>query len=214
MKVVVQRNRDWDTSDPRSVLARFCEDFVEKVAAAPELKLPLFYPEVHVVLGGEDEADHWGADGDALGFFAVTTPKRIDDNGEYIDVNERLEVHLNLDHAMDLFANAPKDELHIELESWLVTLPHELLHVADWMKATEGKTPLQLYDDEKGEIDVARILNSINRSYEDAGLDAEDEIDEIAMRIMRKASNYGEAIHPYVEELAALSKPRERRVLH
>jgi hypothetical protein len=219
MKVIVSRTGDWGPDDRRNILARMCEDFVDSIAASPELSVPESYPAVRLVLSGAAEAHKWGVEADSIGFFAVMSPRQYDDEdvdeeNPWFDVNESLEVHLNMDVAAGLFEHVSRDDMRIELEAWLVTSPHELLHVADWMKATEGRTPIEVFDAGKGEFEVAAVLKKIEKTYADAGLDIEDEIEMTGLDITRRVTNEGHSLETYADDLAALDPPRNIAVCH
>jgi len=167
-----------------AALARICEDFLPKaLAASPRLADMAKGTDVHVVLSGDEEAGHWGVDGDAVGYFAVMSPRRIDEDGQWFDVNERFEVHLNMEVALPLLAEHGRDGVEQEIEAWLVTIPHELLHVADWIDTTGGLTPVEVFDSGKGDLAIGDVFGRMEAAARAAGEDIEDRIEETAREI-------------------------------
>jgi len=212
MKVEMSKIAEWGSGDPRTVLATLCEDMIGSIAASPEFQVSDDYPAVRLVLSDQQTAEKWGVDDKAVGYFAVMSPRQFEDDDDedgWYDVNEYLEVHLNMDVIVQLLREAPSNDLECELEAWLVTIPHELAHVVDWVRATGGKTPIEVFDLGEGELEIKRVLDGIGKTYQEAGRDAESEIESKARQIIGRLTNSGNALIDYADELAPLLILRE-----
>jgi hypothetical protein len=197
------------------------EDLAGDMASVADLIVPDEYPAVRLVLSGDEQAQKWGVSDNAVGYFSVMSQIQYDtaedeenwENG-WQDVNEDLEVHLNMDYALRMLDGVSRDDMQIELESWLVTVPHEFLHVKDWMLATNGQTPIQVFDAGRGELEIMRVKEEIDRKYIDAGLDQEDEIEMTGIDITRHVTAHGNRLSGYVDEIATLIQPSPAQVCH
>lgn len=193
MKIEIVRKHHGDIRD---VLSDACAEFAQRVAADPALACDPSWPSVRLVLSGDGEASAWGCR-DAVGYFAVIASEGMDDDGRiWLDVNERLEVHVNLDVAARELAEGVPDAA--ALESWFATVPHELLHVRDWMAETGGKTPLDVFDEGDGELSVRAVLKAVDRRHAGEGNDTEDAVERMALAIAARHCDW-----PRLEELAA-----------
>jgi hypothetical protein len=170
--------------DTREAIGRAYESLIAELASEMEFD---GWPETTVrsVLGGVEQCRFWGVTEKALGFHAVAARKEDEDGEEWYEVNEHHEVHLNLDCAIAELSRywdgeTPALEREIELESLLVTAPHELLHVIDWLKAASGRTPLEVFDEEDGEASIMQIQKAI--AAVDHGC-SEDRIERVARDI-------------------------------
>lgn len=205
MTVWIERTKEWPEGSAKDSLASLCEEFLPAMLKSPEMAALDASADVFVVLSGDDEADHWGIDGEAVGYFAVMSPRRIDDSGQWCDVNERLEVHLELDVALPLLAEAGREEIETELEAWLTTIPHELLHVAEWLAATGGKTPVEVFDEGKGELAIKAVFDGMESAAEASGEGIEDRVEErareIAFAALRHRPLSGKAVEALVANL-------------
>ncbi|MGY3582294.1 hypothetical protein ACVIGB_000781 [Bradyrhizobium sp. USDA 4341] len=144
--------------------------------------------EVQVVLGGADECAFWNVDQRALGFHAIAALKSEDDD-EFFEVNENHEIHLNVESGTQVVASivatpSSDRDIEIDLASLLVTAPHELLHLREWLQAARGRTPLQVFDQDEGEIGVRRIQQGIEPSSGVAEDRVEKEARDIVWRMM------------------------------
>lgn len=189
MRLEIIRQRQY--GDARDLLAEICSAFADRVALEPELAVAADVA-VRLVLGGNEEAEQWDVAAGHVGFFAVISARRADGEGDWseadehwFDVNEHLEAHVNLDAGLAVLEEDCSDmaDLAASLEAWLVTVPHELLHIADWVRETGGRTPLQVFDQGDGELAISRVLRSIENSHEANGSMAEDAV-EAAARAM------------------------------
>jgi len=167
--------------DIRDVLADACGEFARRIASDPALDCDPSWPAVRLVLSGDVEASEWGCDG-AVGYFAVIAAEGMDEDGKiWFTVNERLEAHINLDVAVEELAKEGFDTDFIA--SWLATVPHELLHVRDWMVETGGLVPVEVFERGKGEHAVVSVMEAIERRHAEAGADVEDAVENAARRI-------------------------------
>ncbi len=168
----------------KAALAAAYETMVRWLDGLPEFA---GWPDVtvRVMLGGAEECRFWKVTEQCLGFHAVAALNVDDDGDDWYEVNEFIEVHLNLDSGLrELASDWPaQSELdrECELEALLATAPHEILHAVDWLRETGGRTPLEVFDQEDGEIALRRVCDRL----EDGGA-AEDRVEgearEIAMR--------------------------------
>ena len=111
-----------------------------------------------MVLGGNQQALDWDVEGEVLGFHAVMSNARFEDDDVWYEVNERVEVHVNVANLAKLAQDADLEDM----VSLLATVPHELLHACDWLRATGGRTPIQVYDEGHG--GTIAIRNALNEA--------------------------------------------------
>jgi hypothetical protein len=147
--------------------------------------------EVHVCIGDARHCQNWRVDADAEGFFAVACRK-----GREFEIAEHLEVYINLDMALkalqpttgckfSFWDQMSESERLGELQAWLMTIPHEILHALEWHKQTGGLTPLQVFDQGDGEIGLLRVQRAIEaRIQNEHGQGQEDRVESLAYSIM------------------------------
>ncbi len=190
-------------------LAEMAERFMPMMQADPSIQaydVPGEDFVIHVVFGRNAECRLWGVSPDAMGFQAVCSHRRRDHKtGEvYFDVADRHEIHVNMDKAVDELGrwwdrNAPEDRA-IDLEAWLVTVPHEVLHSLEWLRETGGKTPDQVFEEGDGELSLARTNAAIEaRLSVRRNVTAENVIESKAREIVARN------LPSEVAEMAALS---------
>jgi len=130
--------------------------------------------DVVVTLGGVDQCERWHVRPDALGFHAVASGTQYDTlddeirglNG-WIDVNEKNEAVVNVSAAVELCLHhagqRQDDEDDISfMISMIVTPIHEMLHVAEFLERSMGRTPLEVYDENDAEMGLRAILEDDN----------------------------------------------------
>ncbi len=145
-----------DYQGPRKALAQLCERVSSSLALAEGIacySVPDRDQHVRVVIGGRQECRKWGVPKAALGFHAVCSNRNFDEqkNEYWYEVAADLEVHINLDAAVEELGrwwnrNQPEDR-EADLEAWLVTFPHEVLHALEWDRETKGRPPTDIYDE-------------------------------------------------------------------
>lgn len=147
----------------------FIDLFPAAVAATSKLHCLAEGSSAYVILGGEHECADWGMSKLPLGFHAVLSDRREDEetDEEYFDVNERNEAVINLEALAHTIAEDGADLA--SLEAGLVTMPHEMAHIAAWLIASQGRTPLQVFDDEGGEWEVKKMLDQIEKDAHGRG---------------------------------------------
>ena len=111
--------------------------------------------EGHVILSGPQANLDWGVEEESMGFHALGATVNIDNNLEYV-IPEDHRCYINL-QAHQLLLDGDEDDIHSRL-ACLITLPHEMAHVALFSRHTEGKTPLEGFD-EWGSIDCFEEIN-------------------------------------------------------
>lgn len=131
---------------------------------------------ITVILAGEQAALDWDVDPDALGFHAVASARRTDPDDpseSYFEVNHEISSFINLEALVRCVRQDQVDEA--SLLSALVTLPHEMQHAAAWLVASQGRTPLEVFDDGEGELALMEMGRAIERQ---AALSAHAAINE------------------------------------
>lgn len=137
----------------------------------------------HVLLGGEQENLDWNVDEDALGFHALCAHVS-DEQGDYLDVahDHQCYVHVG-NHPRALLANG-----ELDVAAALMTLPHEMAHVAVFARASAGRTPLQVFDEDGGEIGLTGLLARIEEAGVQEGSVShgphEDEVESFALTVV------------------------------
>jgi hypothetical protein len=132
-------------SDPRiSALAQLAHR-LEGLAALQDYGLGLPDQHVHIALADTQMMQHWTLRPDILGCHVITAGRFA--NQYYIDRHLCL---INMSEA--LFACLLEEDCRRHglrpqdsVASWLVTLPHEVAHVAEFIKAGQGRTPQALF---------------------------------------------------------------------
>jgi hypothetical protein len=185
MRFNIVRKKTFEGAE--AVVADSYEALLFRLEGEPEFAI---WPdiEVQIVLGGADECAFWNVDQGALGFHAIAALKSEGDD-EFFEVNENHEVHLNIESGTQVIAsimpNSPSDrDIEIDTASLLVTAPHELLHLAEWLEAARGRTPLQVFDQDEGEIGIRRIQQGIEPGSRVAEDRVEKEARDIVWRLM------------------------------
>lgn len=142
--------------------------------------------EIELVLGGSAECTAWDVDASALGFFAVCSFEREDEDTEerYYELPEGFEVHVNVPMNASLaiqgIGHADDGEVEADIEASLVTPVHEIYHALEWIRATGGLTPDEVYVRDRGGIPA---LKAVLKSIED-GSDAEDRVEELSRQVV------------------------------
>lgn len=102
--------------------------------------------EASVILAGEQAALDWNGSEEALGFQAImaegTDPSTGDD---FVDLPDDHRCYLNLT-ALIASSEEDEDDRATRMAA-MVTLPFQIAQVALFANATEGRTPLEIYDD-------------------------------------------------------------------
>ncbi len=170
---------------------------------------------IEVVLGGDAEAAEYDVDRDALGFFAVASGGRRDYDVETDDeagiaesetfvlwqeVCDGFQAHVNVRRCAALLAGrwSSMDDLEraCDLEGVVVTVPHEVLHAAAWVRASGGRTPGEVYDAEDGIVGLRRMQEASD------ALLPEDAVEDMA-RGMTAAAFPFHAVDAWVARLDA-----------
>jgi len=113
----------------------------------------------HIVLGGEQENLDWNVDEDALGFQALCTHV-TDEAGDFLDVAHDHRCYVNVGSHANALAKDPD----ADVASALMTLPHEMGHVAFFAQMSGGRTPLEVFDQDGGELGLTRLLAQMEES--------------------------------------------------
>jgi len=194
----------------QAAFADLCEEFLPLLQADPRVQayaVPGRDLEVCVVLGGAQECLDWDAPEDVLGFHAVISGMRQDpETGvEYHEVNTRHEAFVNLDAAarnmLDDWFERPPPAI---LRDLLATVPHEILHVLEWIRETGGLTPDEVYSEEEPGA-IGNVLRAIEARMGGTGDDLEDAIEELAKDL---TSLMGEVVWEAAERLHPLMAAR------
>lgn len=135
MKLKVIRAAQLDSA--QAAIADAYEDIVSQLERQPEFAGA---PDVsvRVILEASDGCRKWNVPENVLGFHGVSLEA----------ANNVHEVHLNLDAGLRLISSAPvsdEREREIELAALLVTAPHALLHVVDWISGNLGVTSTKIF---------------------------------------------------------------------
>lgn len=159
---------------------------------------------VLVTLGGAVQCDRWHVRQDVLGFHAVASGTQydtIDDeirgvNG-WIDVNEKNEAVVNVDAAVELclehaqHRHDEEDDVSFMI-SMIVTPIHEILHVAEFLQRSRGRTPLEVFDEDDGEIGLRAILEDDN---------TEDRVETVSLRIAEDLHASNASVRSGIEDV-------------
>jgi len=210
MRIEIVRTREF--SGARAVLAEACEAVAHAVARDSSLACSPSWPTVRLVLGGMAEADFWSVPREAMGFFAVMSSGETDEENEdtvYFEVNDHLEAHVNLDAAINEMEEAGGWDL-ADVESWLATIPHELLHVKEWMDETDGKTPGEVFDSGQGELSVKEVYLAVEARHAAAGNETEDAVERTALWMAGSAMTHA-SVASIAERLAQAAPAASRR---
>lgn len=159
---------------------------------------------ITVVLGSEQAALDWDVDTDALGFHAVASGERFDPeepHEPYYEVNHEICAYVNLEALVRCVQGEAADEF--SLQSALMTLPHEMQHAAAWLVASDGRTPLEVFDEGEGELALLEMGRKIEcqaaqgtpdvRSQGDA---AEDAAELFAHQVLDELARSGLVSQP------------------
>lgn len=114
----------------------------------------------HVVLGGESENRAWHVDEDALGFHALCVPVSSEE-GDALSVAPDHRCYVNVGNH----PHALKGRGALTVEDALMTLPYEMANLAIFARATDGRTPAQVFEADGGELGLTRLLARIEESH-------------------------------------------------
>jgi hypothetical protein len=185
MRLRIVKKKNFEGAE--AVVADSYGGFIDRLEGEPEFAV---WPdvEVQVVLGGAEECAFWNVDQRALGFHAIAARKSEGDV-DFFEVNEYHEIHLNIESGTQIIAsivaNSSSDrDTEIDVASLLVTAPHELLHLTEWLRAAGGRTPLQVFDQDEGEIGIRRVQQGIKPRSSIAEDRVEKEARDIVWRMM------------------------------
>lgn len=109
----------------------------------------------HVVLAGAQINRDWNVSPKALGFHAVAA--RVEEGDEsWLDLPDHHQCYVNLPNHVRVLDNSLDDEA--SRLAGLMTLPHEMAHVALFARAAGGRTPLEVFDEDGGETGLRALL--------------------------------------------------------
>lgn len=177
--------------------------------------------DIAVVMGGPEQCEAWDVRPDALGFFPVISFERHEGDGEdgdgegYYELPDGFEVHVNVKAGSALLretlAGASDTDAEAEIEAWLVTVAHEMLHALDWIRETGGKTPDEVYvEDRGGTVAIEAVHKAIaDRHALESGGSTEDAVEALARDIVGRLT-YG-SLEEARERLVAAMPPSPRR---
>jgi hypothetical protein len=166
--------------------------------------------DVIVTLGGGDQCDKWHVRADALGFHAVASGTQFDTEEDelegvngWIDVNEKNEAVVNMSAAVELCraraTGSSDEEADISfMVSMMVTPIHEMLHVAEFLEKSRGRSPVEVFDEDNGEAGLRAILEDDN---------TEDRVEAISLEIAELLYSSSEAIRSGVADVLRAIAP-------
>lgn len=199
---------------PRPLEATFGDLFEEVVRACQ--KLPDFNllhtaeAPVSVTLGGAAECDQWDVRKDALGFHAVASGLRYDTDEDCIDgvngwydVNEKNEAVVNIDAAVELYCQQDEEDDDSFWISMIVTPVHEIMHVAEFLDRSRGRTPVEVFDEDGGEYGLRTILD-----LDDCG--TEDRVESLSLRIAERLYAGMPGVRAKVEAIRTVARAEHR----
>lgn len=207
MRIHVTRN--FAPSPLASALGDLFADVAHRCAQLPEFSGRFSAAaDVEVMLGDVEQCEKWHVRPDALGFHAVSTGVQYDsledeirgENG-WRDVNEKNEAVINISAAVELclqHADArcdEEDDISFMI-SMVVTPIHEMLHVAEFLERSRGRTPLEVFDQNQGEAGLRTLL-------EDDG--TEDRVEGISLRIAEDLHRTCRDVGAKMEEVVMLA---------
>lgn len=134
----------------------------------------------HVVLGGEQENLDWNVDEDALGFHALCRHV-VDEAGGFLDVAHDHRCYVNVGSHINALAKDPD----ADVASVLMTLPHEMGCVALFAQMSEGRPPLEVFDQDGGEIGLTRLLAQLEESQVPDGEDSHGPLEDVVESFAR-----------------------------
>lgn len=194
MRIEVIHKHGQDVEQVR--LAEICAGLARALEDHPEIRSAGAHGHsIRLVLGGEEECRAWGVAPDALGFHAVISDHKADEDGPipedggdppgYFEICEAFEAHVNIEAGCKLLQSdgVAEEDRAGALFAFLITVPHEILHVRDWILETGGKTPLQVFDEGQGELSLRSTLEAIESRHSDNGAECEDAIEQMAYSI-------------------------------
>lgn len=164
--------------DAKRILAEIFRVAAQSFVTHPEFSTVAGH--IRVVLAGASECAQWRVPESALGFQAVGYSLMEENpSGEIVDayeINDRNEVYINLDVCLEELSRTwqEADGTHraADLESVLATLPHELLHVVHWLKASGDRTPLEVFDAGQGELSITALQAQIDAEQGEDAVEA------------------------------------------
>ena len=173
--------------------------------------------QAHAVLSGDRTSQAWNGDSKAMGFHAILARKWEGDD-EFLDLPEFHLCHVNLSAHQREAEDDFNDEAAVL--AGLTTLPHEMVHVALFARHTNGKTPLQVFDEGGGEHALAQVLKELEKqAIEETGSASryggnEDVVEQFASRLVDrwrwKVPEAQELVGRLVESLAPRPAPKRR----
>ncbi len=166
---------------PQAALAAMGRDFLPRLEEHPDIQayaVPGRDIEIRVIFGGRRECRQWGVPAQAMGFHAVASKMKWDGRREeyWRKVADSHDVHVNMDAAMDIgewWDRNQVEDRESDLESWLFTVPHEVLHALEWIRETGGRTPDEMF--EEGDIDAINRTSRAIRTRLNGGRPDGDE---------------------------------------
>ena len=209
--IVVERASELASGE--AVLAELAEAHVDALASHPDVAAYAVSGReirIHLVLGGDSQAEAWDVRPDALGFFAVSSDERDDGDGTWFEIPERFEIHVNLRAGVEVLRETWLDrepwERVVEVECWLETVPHEILHALEWIRETGGRTPDEVFVEGRGELSIRDTLRAIESRLAGNGKSGEDVVEEAGRSLLSKVLD-GAAVDAAVATLDAELSP-------
>jgi hypothetical protein len=92
-------------------------------------------------------------------------------------VPDEFTILINIDAIAHALETGEDDMLSHDLASALSTMAHEAMHFADWIDASGGKTPLEVFDQGQRELSIKETQLRVAARYAERGLDEEEEVE-------------------------------------
>jgi hypothetical protein len=214
MRIVVRQC--FAPSPIASALANLFSSVSKICAALPEFNSTFTADaDVVVTLGDRDQFDRWHVRADALGFHAVASGTQYDTEEDelegvngWIDVNEKNEAVINIGAAVELCREhasegSDEDDDAAFMVSMIVTPIHEIMHVAEFLEKSRGRSPIEVFDEDLGEAGLRAILEDD---------DAEDRVEAISLGIAEHLYSSSAAIRSAVADvMTTVSRGRKTR---
>lgn len=163
----------------QKLLSDLFEENFDKMVAAVKSAYPQFQdvPARMVLLDADTALDHDVPD-TALGFHYVCSEYSDEEGG--MDFAADHTCAINLDGCVQAIADDVIDR-H-SLEAALVTGPHEMFHLMEWIRLSGSKTPVEVFD-ESGSISAIQDLQAeIEKSAHEHGHEDGEDLVETAAR--------------------------------
>ena len=143
-----------------SILADKYGQIFDEIAEKIDRDYPKFnHVEKQVILSTSQTNLDLNTPEEALGFFYVISEHHDYDRNEmYLNVPEKMTCFVIVDNHLDLISD------EFDFEAALMTMPHEMLHTIEWLEATHGRTPLEVFDQENGLEALEDTLSAINHA--------------------------------------------------